>query len=148
MLILIVTDTHESSYCSVETEVWNVWGVTKIALLLIVCEVFVLQLLTYSRPGKPTLMFALLILPEKLPHLEVYEQALADKSKQQHSLHWGLSRFPGLLFVFFFVLLAHWMDERSPCSSSVLKSLPPPLRNNLPPLNTSVSATEIREQPW
>lgn len=26
-------------------------------------------------------------LPEKLPHLEVYEQALTDKSKQQLSLH-------------------------------------------------------------
>lgn len=26
-------------------------------------------------------------LPEKLPHLEVYERALPDKSKQQPSLH-------------------------------------------------------------
>lgn len=34
-------------------------------------------------------------LPEKLPHLEVYEHASTDKSKQQPGLRWGLSRSPG-----------------------------------------------------
>lgn len=30
-----------------------------------------------------TLMFALLILPQKRPHLRVYEQTLTDKSEQR-----------------------------------------------------------------
>lgn len=64
--------------------------------------------LTYPRPGKLTLMFTLLILPEKLPHLEVYEQAWTDKSKQ-HSLRRiiQVSR-PACLFRAFISPLVRW----------------------------------------
>lgn len=36
-------------------------------------------------------MFSLLIFPEQLPHLEVYEQAVDRQVETKtHSLHWGI----------------------------------------------------------
>lgn len=45
-----------------------------------------------------TLNICLADLPVKLPHLEVYEQASGDKSKQQPGLRPGLPESPGLAF--------------------------------------------------
>lgn len=54
--------------------------------------------LTNSGPGKVALNICPADLPVKLPHLEVYEQASVDKSKQQPGLRQGLSRSSGLAF--------------------------------------------------
>lgn len=66
--------------------------------------------LTYSSPGKLTLMFALLILPGNLPHLEVYEQALSEQVKTTAQSPLRIIQVT-CMSLCFSVVLAHWIGE-------------------------------------